>query len=229
MRCKKCGFISFDFNQVCPKCNRGLSDEQRSLNLPAFRPEPPMLLGRLLGESYDDADTDIIQDQPTIMQEPEPARNAGFDASMNVDLDDEVSFEEEELDVVSLAPASKSRTGSEKEDIEPILELEDISAEESEGISQNRGQVEEELDLMLESDDLILEESMIESSGDISSGEEGAEPGGKEGVGEEDLLNPGAACRTKPLMLIMCRLRNLTFSKTAGQWRHFIWTATPKD
>ena len=187
MRCKKCGFISFDFNQACPKCNRGLSDEQRSLNLPAFRPEPPMLLGRLLGESYDDADTDIIPDQPTIMQEPEPARNAGFDASMSVDLDDEVSFEEEELDVVSLAPASKSRTGSEKEDIEPILELEDISAEESEGISQNRGQVEEELDLMLESDDLILEESMIESSGDISSREEGAEPGGKEGVGEEDV------------------------------------------
>ena len=59
MKCKKCGFISFDFNQYCPKCNRALSEEQRSLNLPAFRPEPPMLLRRLLGDAYDDADVAV--------------------------------------------------------------------------------------------------------------------------------------------------------------------------
>jgi hypothetical protein len=187
MKCKKCGFISFDFNQVCPKCNRGLSDEQRSLNLPAFRPEPPMLLGRLLGESYEDADGDVIQDKPAIMHQPELARSSGFDDSMSVDLDDELSYEdEEELDVVSMASAPESETGSERGDIEPILDLEDISSEESEEVALPRGQDEEDLDLILESDDLILEESMIESPGDISSGLKGIEPGKKEGTGEED-------------------------------------------
>jgi hypothetical protein len=187
MKCKKCGFISFDFNQVCPKCNRGLSDEQRSLNLPAFRPEPPMLLGRLLGEAYDDADVDVIPDKPVIMQQQELARSSGFDDSLSVDLDEEVSYEdEEELDVVSMEPAPKSGAGFERDDIEPILDLEDISSEESEEVALPRGQDEEDLDLILENDNLILEESMIEISGDMSSGVKGIEPGKKEGVGEED-------------------------------------------
>ena len=187
MKCKKCGFISFDFNQVCPKCNRGLSDEQRSLNLPAFRPEPPMLLGRLLGESYDDADVDVAPGKPAIMQQQEPARRSGFDDSLSVDLDEEVSFEdEEELDVVSMEPAPKSGAGSERDDIEPILDLEDISSEESEEVALPRGQDEEDLDLMFDSDDLVLEESMIESSGDMSSGVKGIDQGKRESAGEED-------------------------------------------
>ena len=50
MKCPKCGYISFDSNQVCPKCNKDISAEQAKLNLPAFKPEPPALLGALIGE-----------------------------------------------------------------------------------------------------------------------------------------------------------------------------------
>jgi hypothetical protein len=188
MRCKKCGFISFDFNQVCPKCNRGLSDEQRTLNLPAFRPEPPMLLGRLLGESYEDADVNVIPDKPAVMQVRELKGSRGFDDSMSVVLDDDVSFEdEEELDVVSLVEAPRSGAGYEGDDIEPILDLEDISPEESEEDSSPRMQDEEDMDLVLEGDDLILEESMIESSGDMSPGMKGIDTGKKEGMDEEGI------------------------------------------
>jgi hypothetical protein len=62
MRCKRCGFISFDFNQVCPKCNKEVAGEQHRMNLPSFRPEPPKLLMRLLGETYN-ADVDDRRDQ----------------------------------------------------------------------------------------------------------------------------------------------------------------------
>ncbi len=51
MRCPKCGYISFDHNLTCPKCNRDISSEQRKLNLPAFMPSPPALLGALTGEA----------------------------------------------------------------------------------------------------------------------------------------------------------------------------------
>jgi hypothetical protein len=51
MRCPKCGYVSFDSNQVCPKCNKDISTEQAKLNLPAFKPEPPALLGALIGEA----------------------------------------------------------------------------------------------------------------------------------------------------------------------------------
>ncbi|MBU2498512.1 MAG: hypothetical protein KKE57_06405, partial [Proteobacteria bacterium] len=53
MRCPKCGYISFDYNQVCPKCNKDISTEQNKLNIPAFRPDPPAMLGALVGESVE--------------------------------------------------------------------------------------------------------------------------------------------------------------------------------
>ncbi len=50
MKCPKCGYISFDYNQVCPKCSKDISAEQARLNLPAFRPDTPFLLEMLIGE-----------------------------------------------------------------------------------------------------------------------------------------------------------------------------------
>ena len=49
MRCPKCGYISFDHNQICPKCNKDISDEQAKLNLPTYKSSPPALLGMLVG------------------------------------------------------------------------------------------------------------------------------------------------------------------------------------
>ncbi|MFZ7111888.1 MAG: hypothetical protein ACOWYE_09410 [Desulfatiglandales bacterium] len=51
MKCPKCGYISFDHNLSCPKCNKDISIEQARLNIPAFMPNPLFLLGLLTGES----------------------------------------------------------------------------------------------------------------------------------------------------------------------------------
>ena len=48
MKCPKCSYISFDYNEVCPKCNKDISAEQRRMNHPTFKPSPPFLLGSLL-------------------------------------------------------------------------------------------------------------------------------------------------------------------------------------
>jgi len=53
MKCPKCAYISFDHNQVCPKCSKDIGAVQRKLNLPGFRPDPPSLLGALTGEAGD--------------------------------------------------------------------------------------------------------------------------------------------------------------------------------
>ncbi|MBN1832500.1 MAG: hypothetical protein JW896_10340 [Deltaproteobacteria bacterium] len=50
MKCPKCSYISFDYNQVCPKCSKDISAEQARLNLPSFRPDTPFLLEMLIGE-----------------------------------------------------------------------------------------------------------------------------------------------------------------------------------
>ena len=51
MKCPKCGYISFDYSQACPKCNRDITEERERLKLPSFKPTPPSLLGALLGET----------------------------------------------------------------------------------------------------------------------------------------------------------------------------------
>jgi len=51
MKCPKCGYISFDYNQVCPKCNKNITSEQEKFYLPSFRPDPPSLLGFLIGDA----------------------------------------------------------------------------------------------------------------------------------------------------------------------------------
>jgi len=62
MKCPKCGYISFDYNQICPKCNKNISAEQAKLNLPAFKPQPPALLGALIGEA-DETDMRMVMDR----------------------------------------------------------------------------------------------------------------------------------------------------------------------
>jgi hypothetical protein len=51
MKCPKCSYISYDYNLICPKCDKDISSEQEKLHLPAFRPDPPFLLGALTGEA----------------------------------------------------------------------------------------------------------------------------------------------------------------------------------
>jgi hypothetical protein len=50
MKCPKCGYISFDYNDSCPKCNKDISAEREKMNLPSYAPNPPSLLGALTGE-----------------------------------------------------------------------------------------------------------------------------------------------------------------------------------
>ncbi len=50
MKCPKCRYISFDYNEVCPKCNKDLASERKKMNLPNYKPNPPFFLGSLIGD-----------------------------------------------------------------------------------------------------------------------------------------------------------------------------------
>ncbi|MFH1349712.1 MAG: hypothetical protein ABII26_02125 [Pseudomonadota bacterium] len=58
MKCPKCGYISFDYNHLCPKCNKDISVEQQKMNLPSFKPVSLPLLGALTGEIHE-ADSNL--------------------------------------------------------------------------------------------------------------------------------------------------------------------------
>lgn len=158
MKCPKCGFISFDFNQVCPKCNRDLAEAQRILNLPSFRPNPPEILGSLTGEAFD-SDVGIQQIPHTISKGPEPVKNVGMEDSFRGLADDKSAYgEDDDLDLLSLEPddseQSFSMSSEEPEDEELSLDLEDISLEESkkEASPPDTQQEEDILDLLIKDD-----------------------------------------------------------------------------
>ena len=53
MKCPKCRYISFDYNEVCPKCNKDLASERKKINLPDYKPNPLFFLGSLTGDLGD--------------------------------------------------------------------------------------------------------------------------------------------------------------------------------
>lgn len=108
MRCPKCHYISFDYNQVCPKCNKDISVEQEKLNIPAFKPDPPSLLGALLGdaqpvvhlsESPESEPSD--QEHMNSIDDGSPDRSAGIelDDSQEIDLGLDLNEDKEGLEL----------------------------------------------------------------------------------------------------------------------------------
>lgn len=58
MKCPKCGYTSFDHNEICPKCKKDITSERDRMKLPTYKADPPFLLGALMREDQE-SDTDI--------------------------------------------------------------------------------------------------------------------------------------------------------------------------
>ncbi|TET92379.1 MAG: hypothetical protein E3J46_01490 [Desulfobacteraceae bacterium] len=119
MKCPKCNYVSFDYNQVCPKCNKDISTEQQRMNLPDYRPSPLSLLGALTGE-------------------PGQSEDSVFDEGQNLDMDFEISgngeAEKPEEPTLS-ADLLETNLLDEEEEIEHLEPLSDFEEEEGEKIS----------------------------------------------------------------------------------------------
>ena len=47
MKCPKCSFASFDFNDACPKCGKDLTPERDLMGHPSYKPKPLSMLAPL--------------------------------------------------------------------------------------------------------------------------------------------------------------------------------------
>ena len=128
MRCLKCGYISFDYNQICPKCNKDISEHLDRMNIPSFRPNPPSLLGALIGE-VDESDMGIdisSSPEPILEHESQGALDESFEINEDIGFDSEPDTNidlETDADSVSM---EESVEISEEED---VLDL-DLQTEE---------------------------------------------------------------------------------------------------
>jgi len=148
MKCPKCSYISFDYNEICPKCNKDISTEREKMNLPTFRPNPPFLLGSLVGASkgseeaplMDDGHVSLAAQQNIDIELEEPAAEVSqgeFDDTYRLDA----SLDATSADVGDLVESvelSGQTTGPEEVDLfleeegiqELSIDLEDFDIEE---------------------------------------------------------------------------------------------------
>lgn len=100
MKCPKCGYISFDYNEACPKCRKDISVERNSLNVMFFEPAVPFLLGALTGEAGE-ADMDINIAAPGVQSIPHVDEEIDIDEEISPALDDEedISSLDDDLDI----------------------------------------------------------------------------------------------------------------------------------
>ena len=68
MKCPKCSFISFDYNDACPKCGKDLTHERDLMDLPSYEPRALSPLDPL--NAYPDIPSDTTGDgQPPLAEE----------------------------------------------------------------------------------------------------------------------------------------------------------------
>jgi hypothetical protein len=148
MKCPKCGYISFDYNLSCPKCNKDISTEQERLHIPSFRPDAPYLLGSLLGEANEsqatplstgsqvslEEEADITLDEASPIDSSELNMDSG---ELSLDDTSGLSLDTGETEAPAKAlqkpKAEKAKPGTGEFKLEPETDLADLDLDEAGG------------------------------------------------------------------------------------------------
>lgn len=168
MKCPKCGYVSFDHHQVCPKCSRDVLAEQRRLNLPDYKPDPPFFLGALTGESGSaSAVSDSFQESGATIE---------FGGSLHATAPDDAALSSPmEISATRSGPAVSSSPVKAPED-ELELNLDELSLDLDEGSGpgesgpfQSEHQSVEEDAISLDFGDLNAREEQPSNGGPAAS------------------------------------------------------------
>jgi hypothetical protein len=192
MKCPKCGYVSFDNNQVCTKCNRDISYEQEKLNFPAFRPNPPSLLGALTGDvieshvdmqidqSYsEDVSTDIVSEEDVNYEDPGVIGmgEVTFDDSGALDRGD-VVLNDSEMDVdLELGDTNEFDAPDSFDSLPPEEAVADLDLDRLNDNSEimmdaAEPEIEQDEGISLAMDDFIEEEPEIAGMASLESAED---------------------------------------------------------
>ncbi len=170
MKCPKCGYMSFDFNQICPKCTKDVSALRDKMSLPTFRPAPPSLLGSLTGEAGDSHIGLSVDGSGSFTgtggETPFSPEDSQTIEAMEEAFEDSQSLEIE----VQAAPEEGIHFPTEEGDEELSSDLEDLIIDTSGVPAIETEQEIEEDAVSLDFDDLSGDETEIAFDGDISAG-----------------------------------------------------------
>ena len=169
MKCPKCTYISFDHNQVCPKCSKDISAVQKRLNLPAFRPAPPSLLGALTGEAGDSHVGLNMEESGGIFVETEETAFSPED-SQTIEAMEETFEDSQGLDMqIEATPEPGIHFPAEESAEEISPDLEDLVLDADEALPKADEAAEEDI-VSLDFDDLSGDETEIAFDEELTEG-----------------------------------------------------------
>ncbi len=142
MKCPKCGYISFDYNSACPKCNKDITAERQKMGLPSYKPSTPSMLGALTGEA-NESHIGLEAHRPAETAELEQEIGGlSFEDSQAIEAM-EVAFEDSQDLEIEFEPVTDNEPADSIEEIE----FSDLEQETEEDVSKEKGAEELSLDL----------------------------------------------------------------------------------
>ena len=132
MKCPKCGYISFDYNEVCPKCNKNIAALRDKMSLPSYKAAPLSMLKALTGEASDtDADISVqVSDDTTSVLEEE--EGLSLEDSQAIEAMEKTFKDSQEFDMQLETTLDEVWDDTPKEDAADLsLDIEDLPIEDA--------------------------------------------------------------------------------------------------
>jgi hypothetical protein len=126
MKCPKCNYTSFDYNQTCPKCGKDNSEIQAQLDFSPNKPNPPFFLASLISmegsggqetvatsplfpsDTDDDFDNMDSEDLLIALEDLDGSGGASDDAEPKGEAEDELQFDLDDSSGATLEPLEQS-------------------------------------------------------------------------------------------------------------------------
>jgi len=132
MKCPKCGYISFDYNEVCPKCNKNIAALRDKMSLPSYKAAPLSMLKALTGEVSDsEADTSVqvSEDTASVLEE---AEGLSLEDSQTIEAMEKTFKDSQEFDMQLENTLDEVWDETPKEDAADLsLDIEDLPIEDA--------------------------------------------------------------------------------------------------
>ncbi len=132
MKCPKCGYISFDYNEVCPKCNKNIAALRDKMSLPSYKAAPLSMLKALTGEASDtDADisVQVSEDTASVLEEEE---GLSLEDSQAIEAMEKTFKDSQEFDMQLETTLDEVWDETPKEDAADLsLDIEDLAIEDA--------------------------------------------------------------------------------------------------
>jgi len=132
MKCPKCGYISFDYNEVCPKCNKNIAALRDKMSLPSYKAAPLSMLKALTGEASEtgaDISVQVSEDTASVLEEEE---GLSLEDSQAIEAMEKTFKDSQEFDMQLETTLDEVWDETPKEDAADLsLDIEDLPIEDA--------------------------------------------------------------------------------------------------